>query len=85
MRGMEKKGLRVISLAFRPLENTSNATIDFGLEKDLIFIGLVGIEDALRSGVPKAVDRFSQVGFFLLLLLKNVILTQKATENPYNT
>jgi P-type Ca2+ transporter type 2C len=53
--GLAQKGMRVLGVAFRLLEFPSIDPIEDILEQDLIFIGMVGINDPPRPEVKDAV------------------------------
>lgn len=60
------QGLRVIALAYKPLTNkpTSRTTA----EKDLIFLGLVGISDPPRDEVKEAIALARQAGIRTVMI-----------------
>ena len=43
--GMAQKGMRVLGVAFRWLENAPESPTEADVEHDLIFIGMVGMID----------------------------------------
>jgi P-type Ca2+ transporter type 2C len=58
------RGLRVLGLAFRELHTTTEATYD-----RLVWVGLVGLADPIRSGVTQAIAACGTAG------IRSVILT----------
>ena len=62
---MAARGLRVLALAWRPLDNQP---LRLELESELIFAGLVGIEDPPRPEVPEAMRRCQQAGIQVIML-----------------
>ncbi len=54
---MAEEALRVLAVAYKPLENSSKME-----ENGLIFIGLVGMIDPPRKGVDKAVEKCKKAG-----------------------
>ena len=87
---MAKDGLRVLGITYRPLDFSEDFTIE-NTEKDLIFLGLVGMMDPPRPEVPKAIElchnagiRVAMItgdyGLTALSIAKKVKLTK--TENP---
>lgn len=67
-RTLGSQGLRVLALAIRSLPDRENIRSEEDLpsrddlEKDLTFVGLVGIEDPPREGVPEAVATCQRAG-----------------------
>jgi sodium/potassium-transporting ATPase subunit alpha len=75
MRDMASQGLRVITVAWRPLSTRecSDSTdwkslTQDALEKDLILAGFIGIEDPLRPEVPEAIEKCHRAGIDILLI-----------------
>ncbi|MBE9169637.1 cation-translocating P-type ATPase [Pleurocapsales cyanobacterium LEGE 06147] len=54
--GLAQEGMRVLGLAFRPLESLPNNHYVAELEQDLIFIGMVSMSDPTRPEVKDAVQ-----------------------------
>ena len=61
-------GLRVIAVAWRPLEAKEETLPQEKLEKNLILAGFLGIEDPLRPEVPAAVEKCRQAGIDVLMI-----------------
>ncbi len=55
-REYSERALRVLAIAYRPLEETGEDYVEEEVEKDVIFLGLVGIIDPAREGVREAVE-----------------------------
>jgi sodium/potassium-transporting ATPase subunit alpha len=74
LEAMASSGLRVITVAYRPLSATEIDQIHAeeagadSLEHDLILAGLIGIEDPIRPEVPSAVSRCHQAGVEVLMI-----------------
>jgi len=51
-----RQAMRVIAVAYRPLETTGKDYVMEELEKDVIFLGLVGMTDPPKEGVKEAID-----------------------------
>ena len=69
MHDMASSGLRVIAVAHRRLK--SNVSVDIPqkvLEKDLILVGFLGIEDPIRREVPEAVDKCFGAGIDIIII-----------------
>jgi sodium/potassium-transporting ATPase subunit alpha len=62
---MARRGLRVLALAYREVE-ASTAKTDF--EQDLIFAGLVGLEDPIRAEVPAAIRQCREAGIRVIMV-----------------
>ena len=61
----QARGLRLIALAMRP---TSNSRILPAQVNDLIFLGIVAIEDSLRPGVVEVLHKAQRAGVKTLML-----------------
>ncbi|KAJ9644673.1 plasma membrane calcium [Coniosporium apollinis] len=83
------RSLRTIGCAYRDFEQwpprgaktmEDEATmVDFdSVFKDLTFLGVVGIQDPLRDGVPKAVKDCQRAGVFVRMVTGDNVLTAKA-------
>jgi magnesium-transporting ATPase (P-type) len=62
---MAEQGLRVLALAYRPIEP---GTAKGGLEEELILCGLAGIEDPPRVEVPGAIVRCRAAGIKVIMV-----------------
>jgi Ca2+-transporting ATPase len=87
---LAKDGLRVLGVAERPLESESEFSVE-NTERDLIFLGLVGIMDPPRPEVPKAMELCRRAGIKTIMITGDYGLTALAiarkiglarTENP---
>ncbi len=58
------KGLRVLSFAYRALEKG----LDSSLEKDMTFVGLIGIEDPPRPEVSDAIEKCHDAGIKVIMI-----------------
>lgn len=58
--GMADAGLRVLAFAERTMRDSPRTAED--AERDLIFVGIAGLEDPLRAGVPAAVATLERAG-----------------------
>lgn len=63
---MAQRGLRVLALAFRRLSEDRGTTAS--LEEDLIFCGLVGLEDPPRPEVSPALLKCKQAGIKVIMV-----------------
>ncbi|KAJ3366468.1 Calcium-transporting ATPase 10, plasma membrane-type [Allomyces javanicus] len=69
------QGLRTIAIAFRDFERPLTRPERDDPERDLTFVGLVGIKDPVRSGVPEAVRTCQDAGIFVRMVTGDNILT----------
>jgi len=85
-----REGLRVLAVAYRPLDFSDGFTVG-NTEKDLIFIGLVGMMDPPRPEVPKALELCHRAGIRVIMITGDYGLTALSiakkirltkTENP---
>lgn len=72
---MANKALRVLAIAFKPLEE--NFT-DEDLESGLIFIGLLGLQDPPRPGVAEAIAKCYGAGIKVVMITGDHPLTAQA-------
>lgn len=82
------QSLRTIGIAYRDFESwppagvelTEDGEVPFSAvaESDLTLIGVVGIEDPLRDGVPEAVLACQRAGVFVRMVTGDNILTAKS-------
>ncbi|KAG0367833.1 hypothetical protein BC939DRAFT_464234 [Gamsiella multidivaricata] len=82
------QSLRTIGIAYRDFESWPPAGVELNedgdvpfaavAESDLTLIGVVGIEDPLREGVPEAVLACQRAGVFVRMVTGDNILTAKS-------
>ncbi|KAI8887494.1 PMCA-type calcium-translocating P-type ATPase [Backusella circina FSU 941] len=84
------KSLRTIGIAYRDFESWPPRGIenyeadteipyeDLTHDNDLIFLGVVGIEDPLRDGVPEAVQACQRAGVFVRMVTGDNLVTAKS-------
>jgi Ca2+-transporting ATPase len=66
---MARQALRVLGVAYRPIEELPESSEAESLERDLIFVGLLGMRDPARQEVKQAVGVAQKAG------LKSVMVT----------
>ncbi|CAG0940919.1 partial sodium/potassium-transporting ATPase subunit alpha,E; H+/K+-exchanging ATPase, partial [Candidatus Brocadiaceae bacterium] len=71
---MAKDGLRVLGITYRPLDFSEGFTIE-NTEKDLVFLGLVGMMDPPRPEVPKAIELCHRAGIRVVMITGDYGLT----------
>ncbi|HET8576836.1 MAG TPA: cation-translocating P-type ATPase, partial [Methylomirabilota bacterium] len=72
-RMMARDGLRVLAIAWRPVEGIEEAPLH-----DLTFLGLIGLEDPLRPGVREAIADCGAAGIRTIMLTGDQQLTAEA-------
>jgi magnesium-transporting ATPase (P-type) len=87
---LAKDGLRVLGIAARTLESDSGFSVE-NTERDLIFLGLIGMMDPPRPEVPSAMELCRRAGIKTIMITGDYGLTALAiarkiglarTENP---
>jgi Ca2+-transporting ATPase len=72
-RVMARDGLRVLAIAWRPVEGVEGAPLE-----NLTFLGLIGLEDPLRPGVKEAIADCGAAGIRTIMLTGDQQLTAEA-------
>jgi len=72
-----EKSLRVLALAYRELPDSKKYNID-NVEKNLIFVGLVGMIDPPREEVKQAVEQCQEAGIRVMIITGDHAITTKA-------
>ncbi|WP_083273635.1 cation-translocating P-type ATPase [Geosporobacter ferrireducens] len=65
---MASRALRVLALAYKPLDYKSDSLIEGGLDNQMIFLGLVGMMDPPREGVKEAIGKCHQAGIKVVMI-----------------
>ncbi len=71
-----KKALRVLGLAYKEVDDSEEYTIE-KIEKNLIFVGLVGMIDPPRDGVKKSIEQCRTAGINLMIITGDFPTTAK--------
>jgi P-type Ca2+ transporter type 2C len=72
-----KKALRVLTLAYKELPNSKTYDKE-NVEKNLIFVGLVGMIDPARDEVKPAVEQCHKAGIKVMIITGDHAITTKA-------
>ncbi|KAF0392804.1 PMCA-type calcium-translocating P-type ATPase [Gigaspora margarita] len=72
------KALRTICLAYRDTSTSEHFDDDNAPIKDLICLGIVGIQDPLRPGVIESVEKFRKAGVTVRMITGDNLETAKA-------
>ena len=72
---MAEKALRVIAVAYCDLENLPNDISSKTIEKNLIFVGLIGMIDPPREGVKEAVKQCRKAGIKTVMITGDYLAT----------
>ena len=75
---MAEKALRVIAVAYKDLNIMPNNLNSENIEKELIFVGLIGMIDPPREGVKEAVSTCRRAGIKTVMITGDHIVTAKA-------
>ena len=72
------RGLRVLGLAFRPLGDPTKTPVADEIEREMVFLGMVGMIDPPRSEVAAAVERCRSAGIRPVMITGDHPLTARA-------
>jgi len=72
-----EKALRVLALAYKEVPDSKKYSID-NVEKNLIFVGLVGMIDPPRDEVKQAVEQCQEAGIRVMIITGDHAITTKA-------
>lgn len=73
-----KQALRVLAIAFRPLEESGGDYVLEEVEKDVVFLGLVGMIDPPKDGVREAVASCRQAHIRIIIMTGDHAITAQA-------
>ena len=73
-----KQALRVLAIAYRPLEPDGRDYVMEKVEKDVIFLGLVGMIDPPREGVREAIGECHDSGIRTFIMTGDHAITAQA-------
>jgi len=72
------KALRVLAIAFRPLDIDGNDYVIEELEKDVVFLGLVGMIDPPKEGVKEAIAACREAQIRVIIMTGDHAITARA-------
>lgn len=72
---MAKNALRVLAFAYKELDHMPSKEEVRNIEKDLIFIGMVGMIDPAREEVREAVDKCKTAGIKVVMITGDHAIT----------
>ena len=75
---MANSGLRVLGLAYRPSPEDEKVTSAQAAERNLVFIGLIGLIDPPRQGVKESVNECKTAGIKVIMITGDHIATASA-------
>lgn len=73
-----KQALRVLAIAFRPLEESGGDYVLEEVEKDVVFLGLVGMIDPPKEGVREAIASCRQAHIRIIIMTGDHAITAQA-------
>lgn len=73
-----KKALRVLAVAYRPLEKNGKDYVLGEVERDVIFLGLIGMTDPPREGVREAISECHEAGIRTFIMTGDHAITAQA-------
>lgn len=65
---MAKRGLRVLALAMRPFSQTEEDIEPSTIERNLVFLGMVGVLDPVRPEAKNAVEECKRAGITVMMV-----------------
>lgn len=76
--GLAEQALRVLAMGYKPLDTLPHPLVSSTLEKDLVFLGMMGMIDPPRPEVKAAVGKCRQAGIKPIMITGDHLITAKA-------
>jgi Ca2+-transporting ATPase len=73
-----KKALRVLAIAYRPIEKSGRDYVLEEIERDVTFLGLIGMTDPPREGVGEAIAECHRAGIRTFIMTGDHAVTAQA-------
>jgi sodium/potassium-transporting ATPase subunit alpha len=65
---MMEEGLRVLAFSYREIKSGEESISMEDAEKDMVFLGLIGLEDPPRPEVPEAIKKCREAGIRIIMI-----------------
>ena len=75
---LASQGLRVLAVAYRPLHGVLEEPTPEEIERDLVFLGLLGMQDPPRPEVPEALAKARRAGLRTIMITGDHVATAVA-------
>jgi Ca2+-transporting ATPase len=75
---LASQGLRVLAVAYRPLPGVPEEPTPAEIERDLVFLGLLGMQDPPRPEVPEALAKARRAGLRTIMITGDHVATAVA-------
>ena len=75
---LASQGLRVLAVAYRPLPGVPEEPTPEEIERDLVFLGLLGMQDPPRPEVPEALAKARRAGLRTIMITGDHVATAVA-------
>ncbi|MBA3044686.1 MAG: cation-transporting P-type ATPase [Candidatus Thermoplasmatota archaeon] len=76
--GYQKKAMRVLAIAYRPLHTKGGEYVTEELERDMIFLGIVGMSDPPKEGVKEAIAAAHDAKIRIFIMTGDHAITAQA-------
>jgi Ca2+-transporting ATPase len=76
--GMASLGFRVLAVAYRPLPGLPRDLTPEAVERDLVFLGLLGMQDPPRPEVAGAIEKAREAGLRTIMITGDHVATAEA-------
>jgi Ca2+-transporting ATPase len=76
--GYQKKAMRVLAIAYRPLDSHGGDYVTEDLERDVVFLGIVGMSDPPKEGVREAIEEAHRAHIRVFIMTGDHAITAQA-------